>query len=200
MDKTEHSASSPPDNNQDHLHTIADEAGALLGEAKTQGAEQFEHYRDTAADQLDSLQEGARSAASALRDNDTLGISHYLGQAAECIGTFAEQIRHESAEDLLHKGTRLARDNPGLFLAGSVAVGFALSRFLRASGHHDTTSPTPAPAYGSNEPYHSTPPTPDRASDVSTHKPYTPVDPIGVGAGTPVTASAQQRDPLEGAE
>ncbi|MGV2835000.1 hypothetical protein, partial [Pseudomonas shirazensis] len=148
MDKTDHSASSPPDNNQDHLHTIADEAGALLGEAKTQGAEQFEHYRDTAADQLDSLQEGARSAASALRDNDTLGISHYLGQAAECIGTFAEQIRHESAEDLLHKGTRLARDNPGLFLAGSVAVGFALSRFLRASGHHDTTSPTPAPAYG----------------------------------------------------
>lgn len=208
MDNTDQRSPAPPDSTQDHLHTIADEAGALLGQAKTQGADQFEHYRDSAADQLDSLKEGARSAASALEQNDTLGISHYLGQAAECIGTFAEQVRHESAEDLLHKGTRLARDNPGLFLAGSVAIGFALSRFLGASASHGPTASTasasapstPPHAYGASEPYHSNPPTPDRASDVSTHKPYTPVDPVGVGAGTPVSGSPLDRDPLKGGE
>lgn len=199
MERDQGSAS-PPSSTQDHLHAITDEAGALLNEAKTQGNQQFEHYRDTAADQLDSLKQGARSAASALQGGDSLGLSQYLGQAAECIGSFAEQIRHESAEDLLHRGSRLARDNPALFLAGSVAIGFALSRFLRASANPATTNPAPTPAYGASEPYQSTAAHPDRASDVSTHKPYTPVDPVGMGAGTPVSGWPLERDPLKGGE
>lgn len=199
MERDQGSAS-PPGSTQDHLHAITDEAGALLNEAKVQGAEQYEHYCDTAADQLDSLQEGARSAASALEGKDTLGLSQYLTQAAECVGSFAEQIRHESAEDLLHRGSRLARDNPGLFLAGSVAIGFALSRFLRASASSTAGASTAPPAYGASEPYHSSAPQPDRASDVSTHKPYTPVDPVGMGAGAPVSGGPLERDPLKGGE
>lgn len=198
MERDQGSAA-PPSSPKEHLHAITDEAGALLNEAKTQGAEQYEHYRATAADQLDTLQQGARSAASALQGNDSLGLSHYLGEAAECMGKFAEQIRQESAEDLLQRGARLARDNPGLFLAGSVAAGFALSRFLRASSSHATTT-TSAAAQGSSEPGHPTAPMPDRASDVSTHKPYTPVDPVGMGGGTPVSGGPLERDPLKGGE
>ncbi|MDR6712552.1 putative phage infection (PIP) family protein YhgE [Pseudomonas hunanensis] len=199
MERDQGQASSPG-STQDHLHAITDEAGALLNEAKTQGAEQFEHYRDTAADQLESLQQGARSAASALQGNDSLGLSQYLGQAAECIGSFAEQIRHESAEDLLHRGTRLARDNPAMFLAGSVAIGFALSRFLRASASHTGSTSTAPTADGTREPYHSSAPTPDHSSDVSTHKPYTPVDPVGMGGATPVGGGPLERDSLKGGE
>ncbi|MFJ2983227.1 MULTISPECIES: hypothetical protein [unclassified Pseudomonas] len=196
----EPNAASPPSSTQDHLHAISGEAGALLNEAKVQGTEQFEHYRDTAAEQLDSLKQGAQSAASALEGNDTLGLSQYLGQAAEYLGSFAEQIRHESAEDLLHRGSRLARDNPAVFLAGSVVIGFAMSRFLRASAGHAPAAATPAPVYGASEPHHTAPPMPDRASDVSTHKPYTPVDPVGMGAGTPVSGGPLERDPLKGGE
>ena len=42
-----------------------------------------------------------------------------------------------------------------------------MSRFLRSSASHVTTPSSPPSAYGSSEPYHSTAPTPDRASDVS---------------------------------
>ncbi|MEX5624080.1 hypothetical protein ABFV62_28545, partial [Pseudomonas syringae] len=77
MDKTDQSSTSPPGSTQDHVHAITNEAGALLGEAREKGSEQFEHYRDSAADQLDSLEEGVRSAAAALKDNDTLGLSQY---------------------------------------------------------------------------------------------------------------------------
>ena len=199
MERDQGSAA-PPSSPQDHLHAITDEAGALLSEAKHQGTEQYEHYRTTAAEQLDSLQQGARSAASALQGNDSLGLSHYLGEAAEWMGNFAEQIRHESAEDLLHRGSRLARDNPALFLAGRVAAGFALSRFLRASASHATTAPSPVPGQRSSEPRHAAAPMPDRASDVSTHKPYTPVDPVGMGGGTPVSGGPLERDPLKGGE
>lgn len=110
-----------PGSTQDHVHAITDEAGALLGEAKQKGSEQFEHYHDTAADQLGSFEEGARSAAAALEGNDSRGLSQYLSQAAEWVGDFAEQVRHESAESLLQRGAQLARNKPALFLAGSVA-------------------------------------------------------------------------------
>lgn len=197
MEKTDQSSTSPPGSTQDHLHAITDEAGALLDQAKAQGGEQFEHYRDKAAEQLDSLHHSARSAAEALQGHDSLGLSAYLNQAAQCMGSFAEQVRHESAEHLLQRGARLARDNPGLFLAGSVAVGFALSRFLRASDSHGHTAAEPAAGSGEHLPSA----TPDRASDVSSARPYTPVDPIGVGAGTTTAgASPQDRDPLKGGE
>ncbi|MQG94665.1 hypothetical protein [Pseudomonas sp. MN1F] len=195
MDKTDQSSTSPPGSTEDHVHAITDEAVALLGEARQKGSEQFEQYRDTAADQLDSLGEGARSAAAALQDKDSLGLSQYLSQAAECVGAFAEQVRHESAESLLQRGAHLARSNPALFLAGSVAVGFAVSRFMRASASHARTSAEPPKGQRSAQPV-----TPDRGSDVSTHAPYTPVDPIGPGAGTPVGGSPFERDPLKGGE
>jgi hypothetical protein len=197
MEKTDQSSTSPPGNLQDHVHAINQEAGALLGEAKHQGSEQFEHYRDTAADQLDSLKEGARSAASALEGNDSLGLSQYLSQAAECVGEFAEQVRHESAESLLHRGAQLARSNPALFLAGSVAVGFAVSRFLRASATHESSR---AASDAFSPPHPAQPETPDRGSDVSTSALYTPTDPVGTGAGTPVSGSPFERDPLKGGE
>ena len=195
MDKTNQSSASPPGSN--HEHAIIDDAGALLGEARHKGSEQFEHYRDNAADQLDSLEEGARSAAAALQGNDSLGLSQYLNQAAECVGEFAEQVRHESAESLLQRGAQLARSNPALFLAGSVAIGFAVSRFMRASTSHDSTTSTPSAHWSQPQPGQ---PVPDRGSDVSTREPYTPVDPIGPGAGTPVSGSPFERDPLKGGE
>lgn len=198
MEKTDQSSTSPPDRNADHVHAIGEEAGALLGEARQKGSEQLEHYRDSAADQLDSLQEGARSAAAALEGNDSLGLSRYLTQAAECMGDFAEQVRHESAESLLQRGAQLARSNPALFLAGSVAVGFAISRFMRASDPHAGSPSVPEPGF--TEPRPEQPVTPDRGSDVSTREPYTPVDPIGPGAGTPVSGSPFERDPLKGGE
>ena len=198
MEKTDQSSTSPPNRNPDHVHAIGEEAGALLGEARQKGSEQLEHYRDSAADQLDSLQEGARSAAAALEGNDSLGLSRYLTEAAECMGDFAEQVRHESAESLLQRGAQLARSNPALFLAGSVAVGFAISRFMRASDTHAGTSSVAE--HGFTEPQPAQPVMPDRGSDVSTREPYTPVDPIGPGAGTPVSGSPFERDPLKGGE
>jgi hypothetical protein len=132
----------PNSPNQEHLHKLATEASATFEDAKAHGAEQYENLRDLATDQIDSLVEGAQSAASALEGKDSLGLSQYLTQLATGLGSFADQVRDKSAEDLLHKGAQLARDNPALFLAGSVAIGFGLSRFLRASaGHAATTSP-----------------------------------------------------------
>ena len=149
----------PTGSNEEHLHYLATEASATFEDAKAQGAEQYENLRDLATDQIDSLVEGAQSAALALEGKDSLGLSQYLAQLATGLGSFADQVRDKSAEDLLHKGAQLARDNPALFLAGSVAIGFGLSRFLRASADHvSAESPSSvSPASTSSEPGRATP-------------------------------------------
>ncbi|WP_426199083.1 hypothetical protein [Pseudomonas sp. DC3200b2] len=153
------------DRAQDHLHTITSEASSAVNELKEQGTQQFEQYRDKAADQLEGLVEGVQSAASAMEGRDTLGLAQGLSDVAASLGDFADRMRHKSAEELLQEGARVARENPLLFLAGTVAVGFALSRFLRASAPSGTSSeddglsamaPTPQEAYGASAPYQST--------------------------------------------
>lgn len=119
------------------LGTLQDGAQAALHNVREQGSEQFEAYRDTAAEQLEALAEGARAAGEHLGAQDPLGVSHYISDMAQSMGSLAEGLRGKSADQLLHQAGQLARDNPALFLAGSVAVGFGLSRLLRASASQE---------------------------------------------------------------
>lgn len=111
MERDQGSAS-PPSSTQDHLHAITDEAGALLNEAKTQGNQQFEHYRDTAADQLDSLKQGARSAASAFQGGDSLGLSQYLGHISDLVDALEQRL---SPGQLMDQLLAYSKGNGGEF-------------------------------------------------------------------------------------
>lgn len=139
---------------REHLDNLAGEAHATLNDLKQEGTETYEHYRDLAAEQIDSIADSAQAAVSAFQEKDTLGISGYLAQLADGLGTFAKQVREKSAEDLLHQGANLARDNPAVFLAGSIAIGFGLSRVLRAhapSAQEPSSYPSAPPPRPSDE-------------------------------------------------
>ena len=122
------------------LHTLQDNAKDLLGTAREHGTEQFGRHRDSAAEQIENLAKTASAAAEELQDKDTLGISHYISDIAESLSAFATSMRGKSAEEMLQQAGRLARENPALFVTGSVAVGFGLSRFFRASSPDLTAS------------------------------------------------------------
>lgn len=156
-----------PEQSFDHLKDNVSEA---LGGARQQADAQFGQYRDTAAEQIEALAQGAKSFVSGLQDKDTLGMSDYLRDMADSMTGLAGNLRGKSAEQLLHDAADLARSNPGLFIAGSIAIGFGLSRFLKAgtaaaatvSAEHDPaagTTSTPPPAdYGAQRPYESSMP------------------------------------------
>ncbi|WP_256218846.1 hypothetical protein [Pseudomonas sp. P1.31] len=163
-------AGSMPEHDFEHLKEEVTEA---LGGARHQADAQFGQYRDTAADQIEALAQGAKSFVSELEDKDSLGMSDYLSDMAESMTGLAGNLRGKSAEQLLHDAADLARSNPALFIAGSIAVGFGLSRFLKAgtgaavtvSGHHDpaagSSSMPPSDGYGAHRPYETSPaPTP----------------------------------------
>ncbi len=177
------------------VHGLQDDAKALLDTAREQGAEHLEHYREGAADQLESLARSASSAAEQLQENDTLGISHYISDVADSLGDFAGSLRGKTADELLQQAGRLARENPALFVTGSIALGFGLSRFLRASSP-DLTNSTSGwtrssddasyngrddfdPRIAADEELATRPP---HESDVVRSNPVQPPDPLSPGA------------------
>ena len=86
-----------------------------------------------AADQVEQVGDALSEAAARLGSSDQLGgLAAYTGRLADALGELAERIRTRSIEDLTADARQAARSNPVLFLAGSVAVGFALTRILKA--------------------------------------------------------------------
>jgi hypothetical protein len=109
----------------------------------------FDRQTDKAADKVEGIADSVRAAADQLEDGDSAQMSEYLTRAASTIDKLADSMRNKSADELMRDVRQLAVKNPGLFLAGSVAVGFGLTRFARASARgHGSARPSNNPGPG----------------------------------------------------
>ena len=109
-------------------------------QVKAQGMAQLDSYRGTAADELEKVAQSAKAAAAELENQDRTGLSSYVSDMAQSMVELADGLRGKSVDELVGDVNRLARNNPGLFIAGSIAIGFGLTRFARASSHRAETS------------------------------------------------------------
>lgn len=117
---------------------VAEDAKAKAKQAadqvKTEGKTQLEGYRETAADEIEKVAQSAKAAAKELEGEDRLGLSGYVSDMAQNMVKLSDDLRGKSVDELFQDVNRIARNNPALFIAGSVALGFGLTRFARASG------------------------------------------------------------------
>ncbi|MFN2361619.1 MAG: hypothetical protein ABR522_11160 [Marinobacter sp.] len=72
-------------------------------------------------------------AADSFRDQGEDTLAQTTTSIASGLSEYAERLEKRSSEDLIQDLARLARQNPTIFVLGSVAIGIALSRFLKAS-------------------------------------------------------------------
>lgn len=139
---------------QDFQHVAQDaklKAKEAAEQVKAQGKEQLDSYRDTAADELEKVAQGVKAAAAELEGQDQAGLSHYVADMAQSMVKLADDLRGKSVDQLFGEVNRLARDNPALFITGSIALGFGLTRFARASSKHrddDTQGTSGAASFG----------------------------------------------------
>lgn len=105
---------------------------------KTQ--QKFNETREKAAGGLDSIVDAAAAAADDLREHHQEGLSQYVSEIADSVSSIAGSLRHKSVDELIHEVGAVARRNPTLFLAGSLAVGLGIGRFARASAKHSDHS------------------------------------------------------------
>lgn len=105
----------------------------LSEESRAKAREAVAGLRDSAAGNVDRIAAGFDAAASQLDGGQVGQLSGYIHEMADKLSGFSRELRDKSGDDMLHKVSRLAKENPALFLTSSVAAGFALSRFARAS-------------------------------------------------------------------
>lgn len=126
---------------------------AQVAADKAKGA--LDEQKRKMADQVSGIASALRAGARELSDEQR-PVAAYAEEGAERLAHLAGRIRERDVDHLADDLGDLARRNPLAFFAGSVAIGFFLSRFLKSSGegvaearevtHEVATRPTEAPA------------------------------------------------------
>jgi hypothetical protein len=97
------------------------------------GKEQAEALSSKAADALEDVEAVADAQAEELERRGWGNLSEYVHDMADGIGGLAENLRSKSVDELVRSASELAQRNTGLFVLGAVAIGFGLSRFVKAA-------------------------------------------------------------------
>jgi hypothetical protein len=108
-----------------------------------------EEQKVRGAEAIQGFARAINSAAGELEGQSPM-VARYVRDAAQQVETLSGNLRSKSVTDLMQEASNLARSQPMLFIAGAVASGFALSRFLKSSASRsgDTGSSQSASAGG----------------------------------------------------
>jgi hypothetical protein len=196
-----------------------DKAKGVLGQARGRLREQVDQRSTKAGDQVHATVQDMRKVAEQLRGQGKDTPAQVAEQVADRAESFGSYLRDADGERLLRDVEDLARRQPWLVVAGGLALGFAASRFLKASSSrryqtgpvrsytgpsgYDATAVTGTAS--TSDPAHT-------GSDYGTETPFTQADVVPAAVGTddpaaqavpPVTApvddlsgSRRDQDPL----
>jgi hypothetical protein len=146
---------------RDTTQLVQDKAQGALGQARSRLRDQVDQRSTQAGQQVQSTAQDMRSMAEQLRGQGKDTPARVAEQVADRAESFGSYLRDADGERLLRDVENVARRQPWLIAAGGLALGFAASRFLKASSSRryqtDNGSETPftqadvvAPAVGSD--------------------------------------------------
>lgn len=119
----------------------AGKAGASA--ARDAARSRLDEGKHAASDAASSTARALDEAASSLSAQDQESLARVTSSLAEQLSRFATSLEERNIDELSREARRLAREHPGLFIAGGAALGLALGRFFRASGQRRHTSSSP---------------------------------------------------------
>jgi hypothetical protein len=109
----------------------AQDASGLAAAVRERGVEQIEGAKGQLADGAERVAAAVERTADELSDGDG-GLSGFGHSVASLMRQLAGGLRERDVEEFARELGALARRNPGVFLAGSVALGFGIARFFKA--------------------------------------------------------------------
>ena len=185
-----------------------DKTRGVLGQARGRLRDQIDQRSTQAGDQVQSTAQDVRKVAEQLRGQGKDTPARVAEQVADRAESFGSYLRDADGERLLRDVEDFARRQPMLVAAGSLALGFAASRFLKASSSRRYQT-GPDRSYTGPSGYNATAvtgtaSTSDPAytgSDYGTETPFTQADVVPSVAGSdapasqPVTQATEPNDP-----
>lgn len=126
------------------------ERADLAAAAVDRGMEQLENAKGQLAEGADRVAAAVERTADALDEDGEGAISGFGRSVASLTRQLAGGLRERDIEDFARELGTLARRNPGVFLAGSVALGFGMARFFKARTPSTSWSSEPSDRGDSN--------------------------------------------------
>ena len=127
-------------------------------DAASAASHQAESAKGAAADEISSVASALRTAAEEMRSGSPQ--ERTFGQIAEGLADASEAMRNKDLSEMVEDISAFARKNPLVFLGGAALIGFAATRFAKASAsatpaHSSTSAPlsaqaSPAPTSGTH--------------------------------------------------
>jgi hypothetical protein len=182
---------------RDKAQVAQDKARGAFGQARGRISEQVDQRSTQAGERITGTASDVRSIAEELRSQGKDAPANLAEQVASQADRVGDYLKGASGDRILRDVEDFARRQPWLVAAGSLALGFAASRFLKASSSrryesssgygegYDRTYTSPydtRTAYGTGARY-------------ETEVPYAPA--TTPATGTPVVGTYDP-DPLEG--
>jgi len=110
-----------------------EQAKNVAGQAQTQIRDQVDQRSTQAGEQVSQQAKDIRSVSESLREQGKDGPAKVADQAAERIEKVGSYLTESDADRILGDVEDFARKQPWAVIAGGLALGFAASRFLKAS-------------------------------------------------------------------
>jgi uncharacterized protein YjbJ (UPF0337 family) len=124
--------------------TIADEAKQMIDgsmdEAKGQVKSTLSDQKGKAAENLDQVAGALRRTSQELSSGENQTIAQYAEAAAEQVERFSGYLKNHEVGELVNDLRDVARRQPEMFVAGALAAGFLIGRFLKSSSSQVTDS------------------------------------------------------------
>lgn len=108
-------------------------ASGMAEDAKREGKAKADEYLNVAAQKVDTIADSVKAAAARLEEGDVGKLSTQVSGMADSLTRFSQGLREKSADEVMRDVNRLARENPAIFIGSAVAIGFGLTRVMRAT-------------------------------------------------------------------
>lgn len=110
---------------------LRDAAKVKFDETVTEVRLQANHAKDRVAGDVGDVAQALRRAAEELRGGSAQ--ERTLGQVANSLADASDALRDKDLGEIVQSVSKVARDNPVLFLGGAILLGFAASRYAKAT-------------------------------------------------------------------
>lgn len=120
-------------------------AADAIQDAKSTATDKAVAAKSSVADEMSGVASALRTAAEDMRSGSPQ--ERTFGQIAEGLADASDAMRDKDLSTMVQDVSTFARKNPLVFLGGAALVGFAATRFAKASGA--TTSDLPQALYTS---------------------------------------------------
>ncbi|MEM8826816.1 MAG: hypothetical protein AAGD40_07845 [Pseudomonadota bacterium] len=110
-----------------------EQASKLASDASTKARGAAEEGKAKAAQTVNSLAQSTRDAARQFEGTQAEALVGYATTAADSIDQFGRMLDEKSVDELLDDAREIVRRSPAIAIGAAAMVGFAISRFAKAT-------------------------------------------------------------------